>query len=145
MEIPSEWWSAARDKLHNPAEAETHLERLLKEHPDPARLVSYLNERRFTLLLRILEQSECLRKFLFRHPTEFEKTMPGLWYVSKEKEDYLLELKKLLSDDTPEERFSEKLAYYRHRELLRVFAKDLLRCARTEDILREYSCLADAA
>ncbi len=144
MDLPSEWWSSARRKLYNPEEAGTRFEQLLSRHPEPPRLLSYLNERRFTLLLEILEQSECLRKFLLRHPTAFEETMPGLWYRSKEKEDYLSELKDLLSEVDPEEKFSEKLAYYRHRELLRVFAKELLRCTRTEDILREYSYLADA-
>ncbi len=144
MEIPSGWWSSVRDKLYSPADAEAYLEKLLREHPEPRRLISYLNERRFALLLRIMEQSECLRKFLFRHPTAFEETMPGLWYSSKEKEEYLKELSGILTGTLSDEEFSERLAFYRHRELLRIFAKELLRCARTEEILREYSYLADA-
>ncbi len=144
MELPSQWWSAAERKLFNLQETKRHFERLLSLHPDPRRLLGYLNERRFILLLEILEQSECLRNFLFRHPEEFEREIPGLWYVFKEKEDYLSELEGLISESYTDERFSEKLAYYRHRELLRVFAKDILRTAKTEDILREYSYLPDA-
>ena len=144
MEIPSQWWTTAERKLFNLEETKRHFEKLLSLHPNPRTLLEYLNERRFVLLLEILEQSECLRKFLFRHPEEFEKEIPGLWYVFKEKENYLSELSQLVSDSDTEERFSEKLAYYRHRELLRIFAKNILGTAKIEDILREYSYLPDA-
>lgn len=142
--IPSQWWSTAERKLFNLREAKEHFEKLLSLHPNPRTLLDYLNERRFVLLLEILEQSKCLRNFLFRHPEEFERQIPGLWYIFKEKEDYLRELSQILSDSDTDERFSEKLAYFRNRELLRVFAKNLLGTAKVEDILREYSYLPDA-
>ncbi len=143
-DIPGSWWDSAKAHLYNPEEAKTHLSQLLNRHPHPAKLLGYLNERRFILLLEILEQSECMRKLLFRHPTLFEETIPGLWYVAKEREDYLRELKDLISDSDSDEEFSRKLAYYRHRELLRIFSKTILGTSRTEDILREYSYLPDA-
>lgn len=143
-EIPSSWWASAEGKLYNVSRAREFFEALLKAHPHPNTLIDYLNERRFILLLEILEQSECLRKFLLRHPLEFERTIPNLWYLVKEKEDYLRELKDLLSGNLSDEAFSEKLAYYRHRELMRLFAKEILGTAKLEDILREYSHLPDA-
>jgi len=142
--IPEEWWKSAEGYLFNPAEAKRYFEKLLSLHPNPKNLIKYLNERRFVLLLEIMEQSECLRSFLFRHPEEFEKTIPGLWYVSKEKEDYLRDLQEIIQNVETEQEFSEKLAYFRHRELLRIFAKTILKTAKTEDILREYSYLPDA-
>ena len=142
--IPKDWWNSAGFYLYNPDEARRHLSTLLDKHPNPESLIGYLNERRFILLLEVLEQSECMRKLLFRYPTLFEETIPGLWYVSKEKEDYLNELKGLISDSDTDEEFSRKLAYYRHKELLRVFAKTILKTSKTEDILREYSYLPDA-
>ncbi|RLJ70446.1 glutamate-ammonia-ligase adenylyltransferase [Hydrogenivirga caldilitoris] len=144
MEVPSSWWTAAERKLYSPRETKKHFEKLLSLHPNPGSLIEYLNERRFTLLLEILEQSECLRSFLFRHPEDFQNTIPELWYLTKDKERYLEELSHLLHDTMGEEELSEKLAYYRHRELLRIFAKVLLGTAKMEDILREYSYLPDA-
>ncbi len=142
--LPQEWWNSTDRYLLNTEEAYESFKELLNRHPSPENLLRYLNERRFILLLQIMEQSECLRSFLLRHPTQFEETIPGLWYLTKEKEDYLRELRNLTEGINSEEEFSEKLAFYRHRELLRVFAKTLLKTARTEDILREYSYLADA-
>ena len=144
MEVPSRWWASAERRLSDPEETKSRFETLLRRHPDPKSLIKYLNERRFVLLLEILDQSECLRKFLLNHPEDFQRTIPRLWYRFKEKEDYLRELKRLLSDSMNDEKFSEVLAYYRHRELMRLFSKELLGTARTEDILREYSYLADA-
>ena len=144
MEIPSRWWDTAEHKLFNPEEARRHFEKLLSLHPEPRSLIDYLNERRFTLLLELLEQSECIRNFLFRHPREFQETIPELWYLTKDRDQYLSELGALLGESPDDEKFSEKLAYYRHRELMRVFAKGILQTAKTEDILREYSYLPDA-
>ncbi len=144
MYVPSQWWSSAQSKIFNLEETKRHFEKLLSLHPDPKSLIDYLNERRFILLLEILEQSECLRNFLFRHPEDFQRTIPRLWYVTKEKEDYISELMSLIGGSLSDEQFSEKLAYYRHRELLRIFSKNLLGTAKTEDILREYSYLPDA-
>ncbi len=142
--IPSSWYQTAEQFLKDPNRAKQYFEELLKRHPSPQALINYLNERRFILLLMILEQSRCLREFLFRHPTEFENTIPNLWYLTKEKEDYVRELQELVGDSEEDGTFSEKLAYYRHRELMRILAKDLLGTAEYEDILREYSFLPDA-
>ena len=139
--IPSEWIERARGQLHNTDTVFFALEEILKNHPHPKSLLEYLNPRRFVLLTKILDQSSCLRKFLIKHPTAFEENLPGLWYRFKNKETYLRELKKF------EERFkdsSELLAFYRHYELLRIFAKELLGTATLEEILAEYSYLADA-
>ena len=144
MGVPPRWWSAAERKLSDTRKAEEYFRKLLNLHPNPKNLLSYLNERRFILLLEILEGSQCLRNFLFRHPEEFERVIPGLWYVSKEKKEYLSELTSMVSDGDTDEKFSEKLAYYRHRELMRIFAKEILGTAKIEDILREYSFLPDA-
>ncbi|NPA33276.1 MAG: bifunctional [glutamate--ammonia ligase]-adenylyl-L-tyrosine phosphorylase/[glutamate--ammonia-ligase] adenylyltransferase [Aquificae bacterium] len=142
--VPSSWLKTAERYTADPKKAYTYFEELLKRHPEPSSLLQYLNERRFILLLMILEQSQCLRKFLFRHPTEFEKTIPNLWYLTKDKETYMSELSGLVSGSLDDAKFSEKLAFYRHRELMRVFAKELLRVSSYEDILSEYSYLADA-
>ncbi|SHK22403.1 glutamine-synthetase adenylyltransferase [Thermocrinis minervae] len=142
--FPSEWFEKAKGKLLNPQRAKESLEELLKRHPDPQSLISYLNERRFILLLELLDRSECIRKFLINHPEDFQNTIPGLWYVRKKKEDYLKELKSLLSDSLSDEKFSERLAYYRHRELMRLLSKEILGTAKLEDILHEYSELPDA-
>lgn len=144
MDVPSRWWTSAESRLTDPEATRERFYTLLRKHPDPASLIRYLNERRFILLLEILDQSECLRKFLLNHPEDFQKTIPRLWYRFKEKEDYLRELRRLVSDTMDDSGFSETLAYYRHRELMRIFAKELLGTAKTEDILREYSYLADA-
>ncbi len=144
MDVPLRWWTTALPRLADPERTKERFYRLLSKHPDPKSLLNYLNERRFTLLLEILDQSECLRKFLLNHPEDFQRTIPKLWYRFKEKEDYLKDLGKIVSDTMDDETFSEKLAYYRHRELMRLFAKELLGTAKTEDILREYSFLADA-
>ncbi|RUM29722.1 MAG: glutamine-synthetase adenylyltransferase, partial [Aquifex sp.] len=142
--VSSSWISSSQRFLKDPQKALSYFEKLLKNHPEPKTLLDYLNERRFILLLMILEQSQCLRKFLLKHPTEFQNTIPNLWYLRKEKEDYVRELKELLSEGDSDEKFSEKLAFYRHRELLRIFSKELLGTAPYEDILNEYSHLPDA-
>ncbi len=142
--FPSEWWRKAEPRLIDPQRARQSLEELLKRHPDPQSLIDYLNERRFILLLELLDRSECIRKFLINHPEDFQNTIPGLWYKSKEKRDYLKELSALLVDTMSDEKFSEKLAYYRHRELMRILSKEYLGTAPLEDLLREYSNLPDA-
>ncbi len=138
--FPKEWIEKATPYLHNPDLSFFALEEVLKNHPEPRRLLEYLNERRFILLTRVLDYSSCLRKFLIRHPTAFEENLPGLWYRFKNKAVYLKELQKFSEkfSDT-----SELLAFYRHYELLRIFSKELLGTATLEEILAEYSALAD--
>ena len=142
LKIPSQWYESAEKHLYNPERTFTALEEMLKNHPNPSSLISYLNERRFILLTRLLDYSNCLRKFLIKHPTAFEENIPGLWYKFKKKETYLRELEKLLHSSKKD--ISTVLAYYRHYELLRIFAKELLNTASLEEILAEYSALADA-
>jgi glutamate-ammonia-ligase adenylyltransferase len=142
--VPSQWFHSAQRYLTNPKKAEESFRELLEKHPEPKSLLDYLNERRFILLLRLLDHSECMRKFLINHPTDFQNVIPGLWYVSKRKEDYLRELEELVSLHSEDKKFSEKLAYYRHRELMRLLSKEFLGTAKLEDILREYSELPDA-
>ncbi|MEJ7622154.1 MAG: glutamine-synthetase adenylyltransferase [Aquificaceae bacterium] len=142
--FPSEWWKRAEERVYNLNRARESLEELLKRHPNPQSLVDYLNERRFILLLELLDQSECIRKFLINHPEDFQKTIPGLWYVFKDKRDYLRELEELTSQSMSDEDFSKTLAYYRHRELMRILAKEILGTAKYEDLLQEYSNLPDA-
>lgn len=139
--IPREWIERVREELTNSDLTFFSLEKLFKNHPDPSSLRNYLNFRRFSLLVKILDQSTCLRKFLIKHPTAFEENLPGLWYKFKNRKVYLKELSKF------SERFgdvSELLAFYRHYELLRIFGKELLGTATLEEILAEYSHLADA-
>ena len=140
-DIPKEWIDRAQEFLHNRELVLYSLEEILKNHPHPSSLLEYLNPRRFLLLTKILDQSSCLRKFLIKHPTAFEENLPGLWYRIKNKDTYLKELKKFSSrfGDT-----SSLLAFYRHYELLRIFSKELLGTATLEEILAEYSHLADA-
>ncbi len=142
--FPSEWWKKAEERVYNLNRARESLEELLKRHPNPQSLVDYLNERRFILLLELFDQSECIRKFLINHPEDFQKTIPGLWYVFKDKRDYLRELEELTSQSMSDEDFSKTLAYYRHRELMRILAKEILGTAKYEDLLQEYSNLPDA-
>ncbi len=142
--FPTDWWKRAEERLYNPQRAKESLEELLKRHPEPQSLLDYLNERRFLLLLELLDQSECLRKFLVNHPEEFQKTIPGLWYAFKNKRAYMREIEEILSDSLSDEDFSKGLAYYRHRELMRVVAKEILGTARYEELLQEYSQLPDA-
>ena len=142
--FPSEWWKKAEERVYNLNRARESLEELLKRHPNPQSLVDYLNERRFILLLELLDQSECIRKFLINHPEDVQKTIPGLWYVFKDKRDYLRELEELTSQSMSDEDFSKTLAYYRHRELMRILAKEILGTAKYEDLLQEYSNLPDA-
>ncbi len=142
--FPSEWWKKAEERVYNLNRARESLEELLKRHPNPQSLVDYLNERRLILLLELLDQSECIRKFLINHPEDFQKTIPGLWYVFKDKRDYLRELEELTSQSMSDEDFSKTLAYYRHRELMRILSKEILGTAKYEDLLQEYSNLPDA-
>ena len=144
MDIPSSWWSSAKKFLTEPEEAKRSFDKMLSNHPEPSSLLKYLNERRFVLLLRILDHCDCLRKFLIKHPQDFERTIPRLWYVFKDKHDYLKEISEITSPDSSDTEFSTTLAYYRHRELMRILSKEILRTAKLEDILREYSYLADA-
>ncbi|HIC08612.1 MAG TPA: glutamine-synthetase adenylyltransferase [Aquificales bacterium] len=139
--LPKEWIETAKEQTFNWDIVNFSLEEILKNHPHPQTLIEYLNPRRFVLLAKILDQSSCLRKFLIKHPTAFEENLPGLWYRFKNKKTYLRELEKFKN------RFgdiSELLAFYRHYELLRIFSKELLGTATLEEILAEYSHLADA-
>ncbi|MCS6998081.1 MAG: glutamine-synthetase adenylyltransferase [Aquificaceae bacterium] len=142
--FPAEWWKRAEERVHNLQKAKEALEELMRRHSEPQSLMDYLNERRFILLLELLDQSECIRKFLINHPEDFQKTIPGLWYVFKGRDDYIRELRDLLSGSLSEEEFSRRLAYYRHKELMRIMAKEILRTAKLEDLLYEYSQLPDA-
>ncbi|RMH79648.1 MAG: glutamine-synthetase adenylyltransferase [Acidobacteria bacterium] len=142
--FPGDWWKRAEEKISNLKRVRESVEELLRRHPEPQSLIDYLNERRFLLLLELMDHSECIRKFLINHPTDFQNTIPGLWYNFKGREDYLRELRALLWDGMSDEEFSKNLAYYRHRELMRVLSKEILGTARYEDILREYSELPDA-
>ncbi|MDW8066414.1 MAG: bifunctional [glutamate--ammonia ligase]-adenylyl-L-tyrosine phosphorylase/[glutamate--ammonia-ligase] adenylyltransferase, partial [Aquificaceae bacterium] len=142
--FPVDWWKKAEEKVFNLQKARESLEELLKKHPDPQSLIDYLNERRFVLLLELLDQSECIRKFLINHPEDFQRTIPGLWYVFKDRETYLKELRDLLPDSISDEEFSKRLAYYRHRELMRIVSKEILGTAKLQDLLHEYSQLPDA-
>ena len=140
-QIPADWLKLAEEQTYNFDLVKFSLEEILKNHPHPQTLLEYLNPRRFVLLAKILDQSACLRKFLIKHPTAFEENLPGLWYKFKKKDTYLRELKKF------SDRFgdvSELLAFYRHYELLRIFSKEILGTATLEEILAEYSYLADA-
>ncbi len=139
--LPKEWLEIAKEQTFNWDIVNFSLEEIFKNHPHPETLIEYLNPRRFVLLAKILDQSSCLRKFLIKHPTAFEENLPGLWYRFKNKKTYLGELEKF------KDRFediSELLAFYRHYELLRIFSKELLGTATLEEILAEYSHLADA-
>ncbi len=142
--FPSEWWQLAQQRLINPSKARESLEDMLRRHPNPQSLIDYLNQRRFILLLELLDHSDCMRKFLINHPEDFQKTIPGLWYISKKKEDYIKELRELVSDSLPDDEFSKRLAYYRHRELMRILSKEILGTSKLEDLLVEYSHLPDA-
>ena len=144
MNLPKEWINLAKQRVYNLEQSLSFFEQLLGKHPNPNSLLSYLNDRRFVLLLNLLEQSECLRRFLITHPTEFEETIPNLWYIAKEREDYLKELKELTNDAMSDSEFSQTLAYYRHRELMRIVAKEILGVCGVEDLVREYSYLPDA-
>ncbi|MEN3033616.1 MAG: glutamine-synthetase adenylyltransferase [Aquificaceae bacterium] len=103
-----------------------------------------LNERRFALLVSILENSSCLRSFLLKNPHEFMKSIQNLWYLVKTKEYYLSELKELTKDVSNDQEFVNILSYYRHRELLRIFSKEFLNVRPLKEILSEYSALPDA-
>ncbi|MFN7064836.1 MAG: glutamine-synthetase adenylyltransferase [Aquificaceae bacterium] len=142
--FPSQWWAKAEEKVYNLQRTRASLQELLNRHPNPQSLILYLNERRFILLLELLDRSECIRKFLINHPEDFERTIPRLWYLFKDKRTYLKELRALLSEGMSDEEFSKTLAYYRHRELMRIMAKEVLGTAKLEDLLYEYSQLPDA-
>ncbi len=146
MEKFEEWFrlEEVRSRLIDEEATKRYFYQFIELSPDRESTVSYLNKRRFILLLEILDKSECLRKFLLNHPEDFEKAISGLWYKIKDKEDYLSEIRKLIGDLDEEKNISERLAYYRHRELMRIFAKEILGTSSLEDILREYSRLADA-
>ncbi len=142
--FPSQWWVKAQEKVYNLQKAKESLQLLLDRHPEPKRLIEYLNERRFILLLELFDRSECIRKFLINHPEDFERTIPRLWYLFKDKKTYISELRDMLSESLSDEEFSKRLAYYRHRELMRIMAKEILGTAKLEDLLYEYSQLPDA-
>ncbi len=144
MNIPQDWLKVAKSNIYDLDTSLSYFQQLLSKHPNPDSLISYLNDRRFALLLSLLEQSECIRRFLLNHPTEFEKTIPNLWYVSKEREDYLKEIESLLREDMEDSELSQVLAFYRHRELMRIMSKEILGVCGVEDLVREYSYLPDA-
>lgn len=131
-----------KDKVYNQDEALQFFESLLEVHPHKDTLLSYLNPRRFLLLLELGERSSCIKKLILRHPTIFEETIPELWYKVKSKETYLKEINELYKHSDMS--FEEFLAFYRRRELMRLVAKDILNTEDLEDILLEYSALADA-
>ncbi|ADC88762.1 (Glutamate--ammonia-ligase) adenylyltransferase [Thermocrinis albus DSM 14484] len=138
------WWLQNYNQFFNPQRVKESLQELLQKHPHPQSLMDYLNERRFYLLGKLMDMSECVRKFLLNHPQEFEKTIPGLWYVFKDRETYRKELSGMVHDSMSDEEFSQRLAYYRHRELMRILSKEILGTAPLQDILSEYSQLPDA-
>jgi len=140
--IDKEYLDFIKGKVFNQEEALGFFEELLKVHPHKDSLLSYLNPRRFLLLLELGERSSCLKKFLLKHPTAFEQTIPDLWYKVKSKESYLKEIKELYPNSGMS--FEEFLAFYRRRELMRLVAKDILKTEELEDMLFEYSALADA-
>ncbi len=130
------------NKVYNKDEALSFFEGLLSVHPHKDTLINYLNPRRFLLLLELAERSSCIKKFILSHPVVFEETIPDLWYKTKSKEHYLNEINTLYPGSGLS--FEEFLAFYRRRELMRLLAKDIFGTAELEDILLEYSALADA-
>lgn len=131
-----------KGKVYNEEEALRFFEELLEKHPHKDSLLNYLNPRRFLLLLELSEISSCIKKFLLRHPAAFEQTIPNLWYLTKSKQTYLDEINQ--SYKSYNMSFEELLAFYRRKELMRLLAKDILGTNALEDILLEYSNLADA-
>jgi len=146
MEKFEEWFDLpeVKNRLIDRESARRKFFQFLDNHPFKERIIAYLNKRRFMLLLDLLDKSACISRFLLSHPADFESTIGGLWYKIKDKEEYLREIRSIVGEDGEETIISEKLAYYRHRELMRIFSKEILNVMPLEDILREYSYLADA-
>ena len=133
-----------KERLIDADSAKRNFYRFLENHPYKTEMEEYLNKRRFTLLVELIDKSECIKKFLMNHPEDFKPTIDGLWYRVKSKEDYIKEIKEIIEGAKEERVISERFAYYKHRELLRIFSKEILGVLPLEDILREYSYLADA-
>ncbi len=148
MDKFKEWFESAeiKERLIDPEATERYFYYFIDHHPYKERIIHYLNKRRFILLIELLDKSECLRKFLLSHPEDFEDTISGLWYKTKDKDTYLQEIERILGGTYPykEDYLSEKLAYYKHRELFRIFSKEILGVSSLEGILAEYSYMADA-
>lgn len=115
---------------------------LLRVHPQKESLLEYLNLRRFALLLQVADRSSCLRKFLLKYPVIFEEVIPNLWYKEKSIDNYISEIKAQF--ELYEKPLEEFLAFYRRKEMLRIFAKDVLRTAPIQNLLIEYSSLVKA-
>ncbi len=105
------------------------VEELLKASPEEVRKV----------LQRVFNLSPCLREFLKRHPEEV-RVLSEI-NLRKGRRDYLKELGEYRSQF---KKLSELLAFYRHRELLRIFIKELSFGEDYREILWEYSELAYA-
>ena len=102
-----------------------------------------LSPERYELLEKLANYSKCITDFIFRHTGELEYIYENLEKPLLKRENLVEEALKLLEIKSDKE-FIEKLTYFKLKHLSRIVAKDIYGKSRFEDLLAEYSYLADA-
>ncbi len=119
------------------------MERLSKFEILKKDFLKNISKEKYELLKKISEYSQCLTDFLFRHGEELDyiyenldKSLIGRDQLVKE----ALELVDIPSDN----QFSEKLSYFKMKHFGRILAKDIYKKHSLQELMEEYSYLADA-
>ncbi len=101
-----------------------------------------LPEEKFNLLKKLSAYSSCISDFIFRHTDELDyiyenlnKPLLGKEYLLKEAED--------LFENVPVSSISEKLAFFKMKHFSRIVAKDIYNIHPLQELMEEYSYLAD--
>ena len=102
-----------------------------------------LSPERYGLLEELANHSKCITDFIFRHTGELEYIYENLEKPLLKRENLINEALKLL-DIKSDKEFVEKLTYFKLKHFSRIVAKDIYKKERFEDLLAEYSYLADA-
>ncbi len=101
-----------------------------------------LPEEKFNFLKKLSVYSSCISDFIFRHTNELDyiyenlnKPLLGKEYLLKEAEDFF--------ENFPDSSVSEKLAFFKMRHFSRIVAKDIYNIHPLQELMEEYSYLAD--
>ncbi len=102
-----------------------------------------LSEEKYELLKKISETSKCITDFLFRHTEELDYIYENLEKPLLGRNELIKQALKLLEIRTEEE-FIRKLTFFKMKHFSRIVAKDLYEKHSLQELMEEYSYLADA-
>ena len=101
-----------------------------------------LPEEKFNFLKKLSVYSSCISDFIFRHTNELDYIYENLNKPLLRKE-YLLKEAEDFFENVPDSSVSEKLAFFKMRHFSRIVAKDIYNIHPLQELMEEYSYLAD--